>query len=1091
LVVVPAAGARAGILAALLAIGACSPADPPAASTASPPHEDAPRGQLSRGRPRAARITPGEEHHYVLETRAGQFLAVTVDQRELDLALEVRGPDGRVLTAVDHPLRGAFPERALWVAETPGPYRVVVRSAGPTAGGYQVDLAEDHPALPQDQLRAQAFARTVAGWRRDGESSAAAAALAEQDFAAAAALWHEAGAPVDEALALNHEGFFAARSGRFDHARGCYDRALALAREAGSVLWEAYSLRNLGELHGDLGESALALAAHRRALPLFRTAGDPVGEAATLSNLGTAFQGQGDYTAAEARFREAAVVARRHGLVGFEATAVFNLGALYDLREHRWQALELYRQALPLTEQGGDRRALAANLNNLGRTLQFLGDPVEALRYYQRALELVRELGVRQWEAISLHNLGGIAQSRGEYEAARDYYEQALAISREAGDRRGEASRLSSLGALHLDRGDRPAARARLEEALALRRELDDQWGLALTLRHLGRLYAQEGDSAAARGAYGEVLEIATARDLPGLQAAIYHDLAALAQAAGDLPAALAASAAAVTIAEGLRARLPGEDLRTAHATGAQAYFRRHIAILLAAHRREPAAGHDREAFAVSEAVHARTLLESLLEGGQGARDEAPAELVTVEREARQSLTAEAWRRFQGPVAETAGTAPEPVEPLTAVVSRHREAAARLAAARELSALRPGGGGPALETAQELLDDRTHLLEYTLAEPVSFLFVVRRRGFEVFELPSRDELETAARRLYELVTVRNRPAVSVQAAEQRSRITDQGFAREAAALAERLLPPAAVAGAHRLAIVADGALLRVPFAALPWGGAPLGDRYEILRLPSAAVLVAVRQRRGRQEAPRRTLAVLADPVFDATDPRLAGGTTDPPPADPGEVLRAARLAGVATPGGLPRLPFTRREAQALARLAPPGAVTVALDFDANRERALSPELAGHRILHFATHGLLNGDFPQLSGLVLSLVDRQGRPRDGFLRLADLYGPEVAIPAELVVLSACQTAAGREIPGEGLSSMARGFLHAGAGAVVGSLWPVDEVATARFMERFYRALLVTGQRPAEALAQAQRELAAGDRFSAPYYWAAFVLEGEWR
>jgi CHAT domain-containing protein len=167
----------------------------------------------------------------------------------------------------------------------------------------------------------------------------------------------------------------------------------------------------------------------------------------------------------------------------------------------------------------------------------------------------------------------------------------------------------------------------------------------------------------------------------------------------------------------------------------------------------------------------------------------------------------------------------------------------------------------------------------------------------------------------------------------------------------------------------------------------------------------------------------------------------------------------------------------------------ATDFRANRAIAISPELGRYRIIHFATHGLLNSQHPLLSGLVFSLVDENGKPQDGFLRMHEIYN--LQLPAELVVLSACQTALGEEIHGEGLVGLARGFMHAGARRVVASLWRVDDQATAQLMRHFYRGMLKEKLRPAAALRAAQIEMSRHPRWSAPYYWAGFVMQGEWR
>ena len=157
--------------------------------------------------------------------------------------------------------------------------------------------------------------------------------------------------------------------------------------------------------------------------------------------------------------------------------------------------------------------------------------------------------------------------------------------------------------------------------------------------------------------------------------------------------------------------------------------------------------------------------------------------------------------------------------------------------------------------------------------------------------------------------------------------------------------------------------------------------------------------------------------------------------------------------------------------------------------AMDGTLGLFRSIHIATHGLLNTVRPELSGVVLSLVDESGHPQDGFLRLQDIYN--LRLSADLVVLSACQTALGRPIAGEGLVGLARGFMHAGAPRVVATLWKVDDSATAELMKRFYRSMIEEKAPAAQALRAAQRALARDRRFASPFYWAGFTLQGDWK
>jgi CHAT domain-containing protein len=309
-------------------------------------------------------------------------------------------------------------------------------------------------------------------------------------------------------------------------------------------------------------------------------------------------------------------------------------------------------------------------------------------------------------------------------------------------------------------------------------------------------------------------------------------------------------------------------------------------------------------------------------------------------------------------------------------------------------------------------------------------------------------------------------------------------------------------------IVADGALHYIPFAALPDPSAspsttqkqppPLIVNHEIVSLASASTLARMRdQLRERPKAPK-TVAVFADPVFNKIDARVEANVSNrrrkPANEKPGiesDFVARRALRSFADGGGQPfdRLPFSRREGKAIVDMVPAGEGTLVMDFDASRASVTSASLAQYRIIHLATHGLLNSDYPELSGIVLSLVDHNGREQAGFLDLSEIY--KLKLGADLVVLSACQTALGREIKGEGLIGLTRGFMHAGAPRVVASLWQVDDAATANLMREFYKAMLVEGMRPAEAMRAAQMRTWINDQELSPYYWAAFTLQGEWR
>jgi CHAT domain-containing protein len=405
---------------------------------------------------------------------------------------------------------------------------------------------------------------------------------------------------------------------------------------------------------------------------------------------------------------------------------------------------------------------------------------------------------------------------------------------------------------------------------------------------------------------------------------------------------------------------------------------------------------------------------------------------------------------------------------------------------------------------QQLLDPDTLLLEYSLGKERSYVFAVTAASLSVYELPKREEIERASTSLYGMLSARN-AVVRGETARSRQVRSANATASLAEALARfsgMVLGPVAsqIPGKHLL-VVGDGALQYIPFSALSTPESksrkePLMAEHEIVNLPSASTLAVLRREASHRDVASKAVMILADPVFDLRDDRVHASVPAgelraalPATAERASLERSASDVGVSRDDVFSRLPFSHLEAQTIYSAAAPGTATEALDFDANKAMVLSSKLANYRIVHLATHGFLDSQHPELSGLVFSLFDRNGQAQDGFLRLSDVYNLE--LNADLVVLSACQTALGKQVDGEGLIGLARGFMYAGSPRVIASLWAVDDEATAVLMGKFYQSLLQDHETAAQALRTAQRWMHSQGRWKAPYYWAGFVLLGEWR
>jgi len=826
----------------------------------------------------------------------------------------------------------------------------------------------------------------------------------------------------------------------------------------GSVFREAEQLQN-----GTLQDKRKSIEKYQEALELYRRISDRNREAQTLNNIGEVYWSLGERQNALEKYYEALHLRRSVGDRGGEAEALNNIGLVYDSLGEKQKALEKYNEALPISQAVSDRRVEASILNNIGLVYRSLGETQKALEKFNEALPLWRAVGYRRGEATTLSNIGLAYWSLGERQKALEKYNEALPIRRAVGDRRGEAQTLHNIGLIYDSLGERQKALEKYNEALSIRRAVGDRNGEAVTL-----------------------LRIA--------QAEQKHD---------NLTQARQSIEQAVSLVELLRTDIASQQLRASYFALRLEFFETYIDVLMQMHKQNPAGAFDADALEVSERARARSLLELLEVAFADIRQGVDGSLLERERSLRQQLNAKAAAQVsllnRKHTPEQAAAA---AKEIAAITSEYEEVQAQIRARvpRYAALTQPQPLG-LTEIQQQALDEDSLLLEYALGEKRSYLWLVSQRSIDSYELPPRAEVEAATRRVYELLTAR----------PKRGAPLDPQLITQARTLSGMLLGPAAQKlGAKRLVVVAPGALSYLPFAALPAPEdekRPAGDyepliaRHEVVSVPSASVLSAIRRETAGRRRAAKSVAVLADPVFESSDPRLApaknGNSSGETPAasaaadaEHSELTRAIRTMNFSDArAGFTRLPFSRREAEGIIALTPKGTGLKATDFSASRDLVISGQLSQYRILHFATHGLLNSERPELSGLVFSLIDREGKPQDGFLRLYEIYN--LQLNADLVVLSACETGLGKEIKGEGLIGLTRGFMYSGAPRLVASLWNVDDLATAELMKLFYQRMLKDGLPAGAALRAAQLELSGQKRWSSPYFWAGFVLHGEWK
>jgi len=1035
-------------------------------------------------------IAGQQVHEYrVVVDEADTFVRLAIKlQCCVSLDASLLRPDGTTA----HQIAADFefwPHSLSYVADVAGTYRVRVRAHDPEEGdgGYELIFAEEAPATAR--LRDRFKAEQIVEATRSASGSESESVL-----------------------------------------RGAIDTlqtARALYRGAGDARGETDVLELTAEAHMGLGELRAALEDQRARIALLDTLGDRSATAYTLNRMRFYAQMLGDLQSTLDLAQESVAVFRSLGSTDGIVEGLAGVGNAYAALADPVRAAQAFDEADALDPSP---TRITPLLGMAGAQYTRAGMTAKAIERFETDAEIARRTGrpsAEQWDLIRLAELYA---KTGQRDKAVEYVERVVTY-RQSQPGKPNLDTLWRLGATYLALGDREKALDYLDRALATAPEAKpassppprDLAGLGIAFDALGEhekaIRCYEESLAYVRWSGGDANREAR---LPARMAAAERDL-------GRFDAARAHIEQSMAKFEALRGSIVSPSVRSDYFSTIQDVYELYIDLLMRMHASQPTTGHAAEALNISERARGRSLMDLLTEARVDITEGTNSQLIDRDLALQRRIAALANRQATLPPKERgtpqAAALTKEIETGTAE-RRILEGQIRAASPRYVALTMPTP--LTLERIQQqLLGADTLLLEYALGETRSYLLVVSRDWLASFSLPPRATVEAQARRVYELLTARNRrPAGETAAARQARLATAQAeWPKASAQLTDSILKPAAaLLGNKRLLIVAQGALQYVPFAALPDPGdtsgsvqpAPLIVAHEIVSAPSASVVAVMRQEtRGRTAAPK-ALAVFADPVFDKDDSRVGeaialashaakrqptssgaqtvGGSNSAPAGanarSRADLERSATDAGIASDGHLPRLSFSLREAMAISATAPKGERLEAFGFRASKDLVTSSALSQYAIVHFATHGMLDSANPGLSGLVLSLVDETGAPKDGYLRLQDVFN--LRLPASLVVLSACQTALGQDVRGEGLVGLTRAFMYAGAPRVAASLWNVDDAATADLMARFYENMMGPQRmRPAAALRAAQLSMNRTRLRQDPYYWAAFQIQGEWQ
>lgn len=824
---------------------------------------------------------------------------------------------------------------------------------------------------------------------------------------------------------------------------------------------------------------------------------------------------QRDSKSSIALLRRAIDIARSGGNLHLESKYMRSLGYALLVVEDGEAAIESFGRSLALAEHIGDKRQITFGQIALGFAYSNYRSNLEALRSYEAAESSFPD-EVDAIEKASLYNgLGRIYEDFGDWKQSLEYRKKALELFQNNDDRLGVTNTLPSIAVLsaRINPEDVEGNKERFAFAYQKAKGSSDHHQGAVVLFELGNYLSRGHDLNGALRAYENAMKyFSTVNDVRKIaaikagQAKIdatmgrfsdarekvlsallitreikdrfgeAQNLASIAKiehATGDHSNALRFITESLALTETLYSDVPNAGLQRSFLS--EAYERYELLIeLLMRDSMDECRTDCLRALQLAERVRARTLSETLqFINVYDHRKDGPSS----ENEIRRQLSANADLLERSDDEAKVGVDAEKIQSRIADLERELD---KILARKKLDNAEVAYIWDRPEFEMEWFSrnfENTVLLEFAQGSKGSFLWVLDQGRLTASQLPPREVIETQIERLRRTIPLKW---------EDRDRPNE--YQNEAKELSKMLLGSVAdkLTG-KRLIVIADGRLQYFPIGALPWPGPnsnePILASNEVVYAPSASVLQLIRSLAPRED-PKRDLLVFSDPVFSPDDTRLTERDVEPGPMDSSlGMLRSGRSLD-----RLARLLESEAEGKAIAQTVGGFATDIRSGFNANRETVLNAELSNYRMLHFATHGLIEETRPESSGIVLSLYSETGQKNDGgFIRIQDVYG--MRLNSDLVVLSACETGIGKDVRGEGLMSLTNAFLQAGSKTVVSSLWKVDDAATKELMTEFYRGLAEDGLTVSAALRQAQMKLYNDPRYSSPFYWAAFTVHGD--
>jgi CHAT domain-containing protein len=947
----------------------------------------------------------------------------------------------------------------------------------------------------KQQERLQIFSKASNNWREAAELELLLGNYQEARLNLKRALKIDASHnyPADKIKTLSILAIVSLKSGKIDRGKIYLNQAQILIESTNDISAQAMFAFSSAEFYEIQSKFGKALEFYQKSSNLWKESGDSRRAAYALVNCAYAYMTLGDPLSGLNKVKEAEIhfqeINDTRGLAGSRIAS----GHLYNAMDEKQLALDSYKTAEKLFPADIGFLEKARLYNGIGLIYEDYGEWKSSFDYRLKALELFRQENYPYGQIATLPSLISLSNRINDPVSATEYFFETQKLSARLNDTYYLAIALRLMGDYHFKKFSNSKALDLYLKSLKTLKKTGLKYEIAYIEDKLGTIYERLGERQKAVNYYESSLEKSRSILNKFTEANTTYNLSRIKSLENKNEDALKLINSSIEITEKLSSDFLNSKLTSNYFSNVFERYELYINLLMKMHKQSPNENYAIRALQAAEKSRARSMLENLRLSEANFNKDADPETIRREKEIRNLHNLKADKLTDALSRNSDQSEIQKLSDEIRILENElEETKAELKQNSPIySAIKNPEPFNTTDFQDRVLDDATLLLEFSLGKNESFLWLIGKNFTESYVLPPRAQIESRVESLR--ILIESRGMLKDETIENylaRLTAAETLYAQEAQIFSDELLGQIRdKIKEKRLIIVPDGKLHYFPIAALPLphsnDNQPILLSNEIIYEPSASMLTLLIQTERQQSAATKNLLVFSDPIFSIQDERIVNQASNKS-APETTSIQPEKLNFAQSLSSLSRLNASQAEADSIVQIIGDSASAAFTGAAATREQFLSQPVSEYKIIHFATHGLIDEAHPQLSGIVLSQFTETGETRNGVLRLQDIYGLNLA--ADLVVLSACETGIGKEVKGEGLASLNNAFMQVGAKSVLSSLWKVDDYATVELMKHFYKSLADGDLSAAQALRQAQIKLRENPRYQSPFFWAAFNVQG---